>query len=352
MYVADDSDGANKHVLDVRRAQDLYLGEIVPYEKLSYRDFTVEELALKSDAGHNIYTEDGTISDNRLVTIDSDNGANKSLEIFNNDPTNNTSSRYEQINGSIYLDAAEVQGVAYKAVSLDLSADTGIKIKDTLFSKGAVYDDDYSGNFTDRSIIDKGYADNIMNRSQVTGLLSGGEMSLNAVPPLFSTTLDITAGSGQVVDYSDPTSVILTPVSWDAYNASSTNGVYIPTPANLANDGTYVLAVDSSGTISEIVITAISTQDTSDKIMIGAYVANGGVVVAIFATPFNTGYGGETTATDFIRNVIGPANIEGNVFGANGANLNLDLVGGRVFLIGSNFRTNTKTPDELSNFFW
>ena len=187
-----------------------------------------------------------------------------------------------------------------------------------------------------------------MNRSQVTGLLSGGEMSLNAVPPLFSTTLDITAGSGQVVDYSDPTSVILTPVSWDAYNASSTNGVYIPTPANLANDGTYVLAIDSSGTISEIVITAISTQDTSDKIMIGAYVANSGVVVAIFTTPFNTGYGGETTATDFIRNVIGPANIEGNVFGANGANLNLDLVGGRVFLIGSNFRTNTKTPDELS----
>ena len=32
MYVADDSDGTNKHVLDVRRAQDLYLGEIVPYE--------------------------------------------------------------------------------------------------------------------------------------------------------------------------------------------------------------------------------------------------------------------------------------------------------------------------------
>ena len=103
-----------------------------------------------------------------------------------------------------------------------------------------------------------------------------------------------------------------------------------------------------SGDISEIVITAISTQDTSDTIMIGAYVANSGVVVAIFDSPFNTGYGGETTATDFIRNVIGPANIEGNVFGANGANLNLDLVGGRVFLIGSNFRTNTKTPDELS----
>ena len=70
-------------------------------------------------------------------------------------------------------------------------------------------------------------------------------MLLNVDPPLFSTTLDITAGSGQVVDYSDPTSASLTEVSWDAYNASSANGVYIPDAANLANDGTYVLAIDS-----------------------------------------------------------------------------------------------------------
>lgn len=42
----------------------------------------------------------------------------------------------------------------------DFHTTNGLTITDDIFSKGLVYDADYSTNFTDRSLIDKGFADN------------------------------------------------------------------------------------------------------------------------------------------------------------------------------------------------
>jgi hypothetical protein len=47
--------------------------------------------------------------------------------------------------------------------------------------------------------------------------------------------------------------------------------------------------------------------------------------------------------TDFV-NIVGPLNASGNVFSANGANLNLDKSAGETFRVGTNYATSKKSP--------
>ena len=50
-----------------------------------------------------------------------------------------------------------------------------------------------------------------------TGLLTGGVVTINADPTKF----DVTAGSGIIMDWSNPASPQAIPVSWDAFSAQT-----------------------------------------------------------------------------------------------------------------------------------
>lgn len=213
-------------------------------------------------------------------------------------------------------------------------------ITDEIDTKGLEYAGDYSGNFTDRSLVDKEYVDSgsftsaLTRNVQSTGLISG--MQLSATVP--STTYDIAAGTGLITNYSNPSNTTVTQIAY-------IGGTGL-TPINLATEGTYVVGLDKDNLIVEFNIAAITNQNRRDNILIGAYRTNGTNVIFLGDSPFNLGYDGIASHKDFIRDVIGPANIIGNDFTANGANLTFDGTGGQFYIIASNFRIDPEVPDE------
>lgn len=184
----------------------------------------------------------------------------------------------------------------------------------------------------------KGFAaaggyDPLALRAQNTGILSGGVISTAS-----STTIDITAGSGIVIDYTDPTAPVLSEVTWE-----DQFGVTID---NIGDDNSTVIAFDANGDLQQTILTLFDSAKRRDQIGIGTVLHVGSVIIDTFTAPENLGYGGTTTPEDFVREVIGPCNVSGNVFGPNGANLNVDNSGGDVFDIGSNFRIDPELPNQ------
>jgi hypothetical protein len=173
------------------------------------------------------------------------------------------------------------------------------------------------------------------DRHQTTGILEGGVISIAT-----GTTVDWTAGRGIVTNYSDPENVIVSDVTWDAVSGY--------TPTNLATDGTTLFGYDSAGSLQEILSTAVSIEDSHDYIFFASATHFSSTIVNVITAPGNMGYNGIGSYSDFMNLVIGPANIDGNIYGPNGTNLNIDVVGGNAYMIGSNFRTNPKLSDVVT----
>lgn len=172
----------------------------------------------------------------------------------------------------------------------------------------------------------------LAERNSTTGLLEGGDMSI--VGGLPSSTLDIGASIGQIVDHTNPLVPIVTPISVAANSSYSITG---------SSDGVYAIAIDTAGTISEILVEDITIDDLHNLIIIGAYVFSVSGAVRILNEPLNVGYGGGTCAADFSHS-IGPMNVTQNEITANGANLSIDNSGGTTWIIGQNFRQSTGVP--------
>ncbi len=170
------------------------------------------------------------------------------------------------------------------------------------------------------------------DRVQTTGLLEGGVMSAAS-----GTTLDWTSGRGQIIDYTNPEEAILTDVTWDAVAGL--------TPDNLATDGTTVFGYDSTGTLVQKLDTAIAISDSHEVIWFGSATHLSSTITNVITAPGNMGYDGIGSFGDFINLVIGPANVDGNIYGPNGANLNIDVLGGNAFILGSNFRNDPTLSD-------
>ena len=172
----------------------------------------------------------------------------------------------------------------------------------------------------------------LAERNSTTGLLEGGDMSI--VGGLPSSTLNIGASIGQIVNHTNPLVPIVTPVSVAANSSYSITG---------SSDGVYAIAIDTAGTISEILVEDITIDDLHNLIIIGAYVFSVSGAVRILNEPLNVGYGGGTCAADFSHS-IGPMNVTQNEITANGANLSIDNSGGTTWIIGQNFRQSTGVP--------
>ncbi len=177
--------------------------------------------------------------------------------------------------------------------------------------------------------------DGTTTRVQTTGLLEGGEISIAS-----STTVDWTSGRGLVTNYTNPEIPIVSDVSWNA-NAGQTI-------TNIATDGTTLFGYDSTGSIVQKLSTTVSIEDSHDTIFFGSVTHLSGAVVAVITAPGNIAYDGVGSFSDFVNLVIGPANIDGNVYGPNGSNMNIDVVGGNAYMIGSNFRNDPALADIIT----
>lgn len=170
------------------------------------------------------------------------------------------------------------------------------------------------------------------DRHQTTGLLEGGVISIAS-----SSTVSWTAGRGIVTDYSDPENPNPIDVIW-----GSVSGI---APASLSTDGTTLFGYDSTGSIEMRLSTAITIEDAHDVIWFGSATHISSTIVSVLTAPGNLAYDGIGSFTDFINLIIGPANADGNIYGANGSNMNIDVIGGNAYMIGSNFRTNPALSD-------
>jgi len=233
-----------------------------------------------------------------------------------------TSSKLENYIGTVYIKGDAVTDDSVR-LTVNISGDLVYEV--------------YSGGIWSENTVSLSVEDiRKLNGIQPTGLLEGSVISAT-VP---GTTIDWTSGKGQVVNYADPENPIVTEVTWDAVSGY--------TPTNLATDGTTIFGYDSAGSLVEVLTTAVTIQDSHDYIFFGLVTHISSQVIEVLSSPGNLGYDGIGSYRDFINLIIGPANIEGNVYSANGANLNIDVIGGNAFIIGANFRNNPTISDSIA----
>ena len=164
------------------------------------------------------------------------------------------------------------------------------------------------------------------NVAASTGVLTGGVLSTGAG----ATEYSISDGTGIIVDETGA----ITDVSW--------SGKSNITPTNIATSLLTWVSIDSAGNVVEMT-SPCSPASRRSEICLGVVVhvnlttvdaVNNEQVVA-----FNPG----ATAYD-LADALGFINVSGNVYSANGANLNINKSVGEIFATGSNYDTSATNP--------
>lgn len=164
-----------------------------------------------------------------------------------------------------------------------------------------------------------------------TGILTGGKLSINADPTKFN----LSAGSGLIVDnWTDPANPTLTRVSWPAYTGVTDN--YLATA-----DQTAIL-VNSSGAIVQAAV-PFSSNDYHDYIVIG-YTIHGNRTSLNSTSPYQGAISSMTHGALDLQRFMGPL-VQGAIYTANGANLNLNRSSGFMFRTGAGYNLGYKDPN-------
>lgn len=211
---------------------------------------TNSEYELSDRIEDTIYTADGTVTGARTVTAVTD-----FIRIRSDDAVSAaTRSQYR-------VDPTVIQ-MSYLNNSLaDESRiqfnNSGMTVLDDINSKGLVYVADYSANFTDRSLIDKGFADGeylALSGGTMTGVIDMGSNNIDNI------------GANNQLDLSNPTGNSLG-LGQGAVNASSTGD-------NNIGVGVSVLASVTSGTSNTALgtnaLTALTIGDSNIALGMGA----------------------------------------------------------------------------------
>ena len=131
---------------------------------------TIVGTSTERNTSTSIYTGDGTISSDRIIT------ANNNDLTFRNYDNNFTISFEDTLTST--GSKIETYATQMKLYSFDASNDqngiflstSDITVMDEINSKGMEYHQDYSANFTDRSLVDKAYVDSLTTSINLSGL--------------------------------------------------------------------------------------------------------------------------------------------------------------------------------------
>lgn len=176
-------------------------------------------------------------------------------------------------------------------------------------------------------------------RTLSTGNIDGGELSVNADPTKF----DIAAGVGVVVDaHTDPVNPIVSTLTWDAFAAE--------VPIHIASASASFVGLNNLGAIVQQV-GPFSSSDRRDLIVSGLLAHNDNVNIQ---QVIDQSFPVLNPVNQFIDlfQAIGVVNTSGNVFSANGANLNMNKSAGVI--VGPSANTadlkdpHTKTTGSLT----
>jgi pectin methylesterase-like acyl-CoA thioesterase len=167
-----------------------------------------------------------------------------------------------------------------------------------------------------------------------TGLVLGGTLSINSGN---DSLIDVTSGVGIYADYSDINNPIVEEISW-----STSNGI----DAELAGKvGRWVGVERISEGVGQIVIEdAFSQLQKRTIVVLGRIWGPGNGTITGAAQYSNTVFGDSHSFEDLTW-TLGTINKEGNVFSANGANLQLDKTAGVSFRYASGYSSSPTSPN-------
>lgn len=180
------------------------------------------------------------------------------------------------------------------------------------------------------SVDDLAVTDGLLNNELSNGVKSGMVLSVAADP----TRINISAGSGLIVDNSDPSAPVLTPLSF--VGVSDLVLPYI----SLVN-ATYI-GITSAGLVIQ------QTTDFTDiqrrnLIILGAAIHSNRTTVNVVNNLPDVALSATSQINDLMTGLKN-FNISGNIITAHGADLSINKSMGFLFKKGSNFRNNKHSP--------
>jgi hypothetical protein len=170
--------------------------------------------------------------------------------------------------------------------------------------------------------------------SHSTGVKTGGVVSIGTGGAGVATTFTIASGVGMVVD-NTVTPATLVNVSWSA-----------KTDVAVTNIGTQPItfvAIDSSGNVVQQA-TDFSGALHRQYIVIGTIIHTNLTTVTAVNQGQHLAISPQAQLNDLFQSLAG-FNITGNIFSANGANLNLNKTAGEIFKQGANYSTSANDPN-------
>lgn len=175
----------------------------------------------------------------------------------------------------------------------------------------------------------------INNTGVSTGIHYGGTLSINSSD---NTKVDISAGAGVVLDTSTPSQPVPVSITWDTIEAITVDA--------LLTDSSTLFGIDING---NVVQSAVDFENTAyrDYIAIGGAAHIGNTIVERVYTLKVPSLNIAATLHD-LTEALGLINISGNVFSANGANLQINRSAGKTFAFGQNFDNDPNNPNVVS----
>lgn len=171
---------------------------------------------------------------------------------------------------------------------------------------------------------------NAITANTHTGILTGGEVTVNVDPTKF----DVAAGTGVSVNWTDPANPVRTNVSW-----VQQIGV---TPAGLTTELFTTIAIDESGLLIQRAGLQLTPQQRRNCIELQAVVHANFTTIDSITENSIPAYEVTKSIIDYI-DAIGPIN-GGNGYAANGVNLQVDKVAGVTTFPFINRGTDAQDP--------
>ena len=171
-----------------------------------------------------------------------------------------------------------------------------------------------------------------------TGILTGGIVTINGGD---NTKIDISAGTGVVVNNTDPLNPVFTPVTWTAFTAEA-----LP---DVVGDFFTGVAIDSAGTG---LVFAPEAEFTHTQRLANIILVNAVHPVATITSIASRQVKAVNVLEQFYEfaRAVGSVNVdEGSRISANGANLSLDRSAGCQYIVSSNYQTNPQEPNVIES---
>lgn len=166
-----------------------------------------------------------------------------------------------------------------------------------------------------------------------TGIISGGELSINAD----NTKFNVAAGKGYIVNHT-VTPATFIPISWNAFTAQ--------TVTNLTTSFATDIAINSSGAIVQQ--NSYTTAQLRSLIFLGGLDHSSKTNIGSVFTIQKPSNAPASNVAD-LASAIGDINVDGNVYYANGVNLQVNKSAGVVYSYGRNNGSNKNNPSEIVN---